>query len=313
MRTFIFVLSISLTHSLAMAQQDFAPLGASWTYNLRNVSIVDAPPDCDDYPCHLTWSSLVVTDQSIISGKQTSTLSLRDERTGAVSPTEIIYHQEGDSIFYLYDQEFYLLYDFSAEDGDTIEITVPNYENESGAASGILDSYPDIYPSQMIVQNIDSVSTSDGMRRVCNYWPVDGTLGLFDVIDGIGSTTALHGFSLTLVSTGCGGSFWCYDNGQTSYTPYGCCEIPPPPINSTSTPDDVTISIYPQPLQNTLTIQTRIDLHGHAYQILDFAGRTVGSGKVVNNKINTFDLSPAVYILRLRLGSEWISKKFVRS
>ena len=56
--------------------------------------------------------------------------------------------------------------------------------------------------------------------------------------------------------------------------------------------------LYPNPSENEINF-SKFDVSNDNYQITDFNGKIVGTGKIYNNKISTVDLEKGIYLLKI--------------
>ncbi|MDF1696280.1 MAG: T9SS type A sorting domain-containing protein [Saprospiraceae bacterium] len=202
----------------------FAPLGAEWKYTYHNFN-KDYPYNCDYNICDQDFGNLTVIDTTQIDGLQVSVLSQGEDY-------EPIYiHSRNDSVFFYALNEFHLLYDFTAEEGDTIDISVPTFYTGPGSYNteyfNVSDSVIDLQVT--VSETFHSPILINGEeRKIFDYESVDHQLNIMipNIIEGIGSGQAFLGSNQAFVQEGCFGFFICYEDENQSYTPYGCCEYP---------------------------------------------------------------------------------------
>lgn len=128
-RVIFFIIICTFTIHLAGAQSgnsdtmEWAPIGAKWWYNYTGAGI------------NQNYVSLESVGDTTVLGKACRKLEIKEFVAEGIKPYYfeiidfeshlIVLHQQGDSIFYLRNNQFELLYDFSMEPGDTIAVTVP--------------------------------------------------------------------------------------------------------------------------------------------------------------------------------------------
>lgn len=78
-------------------------------------------------------------------------------------------------------------------------------------------------------------------------------------------------------------------------------------------PGDVSVTFYPNPVSDKLTIQVRDNLRSPAFLICDQTGRQVRNGKLVTgtNTVNVNDLVPGIYLLNIEADKS-CKYKFVK-
>lgn len=149
----IFLFSISVI----INSMDFAPIGAKWYYS--QAGIIDL----------YTYKTIESVADTIIEGKTCRKLTEISRNGFAPERSNRYMYSKNDSVFEYYNRIFYLLYNFGAKKGDSIQI--------------------DTYPRKMFV---DSTATIDINGHFLKIQYVTCTDGLsFDfggkVIEGIGN------------------------------------------------------------------------------------------------------------------------------
>ncbi len=141
MKTYIiiFLMSIILGMSIKSIGQsndlEWAPIGATWTY---------FSPFFRGGGSLLTLTSLKDT---LIERKICRYISTPNQSV------EIILYEQNDTVFTYQDNQFRILYDFTAQPGDTVEVYAPGEGCEN-------DSYP------IRIDSIDNIQWGDAMYRV---------------------------------------------------------------------------------------------------------------------------------------------------
>jgi hypothetical protein len=210
------------------AQMEYAPYGAFWKYTLHRF-IVDYPYNCEFNICDQGKQRLEVIDTVTIQGKSVSVLQQFWGDSDTSGEPLIYVHANNDSVYFYAQNDFHLLYDFTAKDGDTININVPNFYNGPGSLNATpFQGVDSIYNIDVIEKDRDSVMVSGEMRRVAEYnsFENNSAFTLPRIIDNIGSGSAYFGFNGGFVAEGCYGFFICYEDSNQVYTPFGCCEFP---------------------------------------------------------------------------------------
>ena len=73
------------------------------------------------------------------------------------------------------------------------------------------------------------------------------------------------------------------------------------------------ITIFPNPAQDELKLQSAASLIGHQFIIMDMTGRIVKNGKISETQIDIHDLTPEIYFLRISDGKgAMTTMKFVK-
>ena len=107
------------------AQQEFAPIGAKWQFEEANCTVW-GPGDV------IGTIVVEVMRDSVVLGYDAKVLEINyiNECNGNTEPQTVIVRQSGEQIFHFLNNEFYLLYDFSAQAGDTIWHQTASFEHK---------------------------------------------------------------------------------------------------------------------------------------------------------------------------------------
>jgi hypothetical protein len=84
---------------------------------------------------------------------------------------------------------------------------------------------------------------------------------------------------------------------QLSLAPYLSNYLNSLSLNSIQLPNENAI-LYPNPSENEINF-SKFDLTNNVYQITDFNGKIIRTGKIYNNKISTADLEKGIYLLKI--------------
>jgi hypothetical protein len=110
----------------------------------------------------------------------------------------------------------------------------------------------------------------------------------------------------------------------TIYWPSGIIDnIPNPTINTTlnivegsalNIEDEtlVDVSIYPNPVEAILTIETSADLTNKIATVFDMNGKRVLNQKLTTNTLDVSRLESGIYFLRLESEGRSIKRKFIK-
>jgi hypothetical protein len=74
----------------------------------------------------------------------------------------------------------------------------------------------------------------------------------------------------------------------------------------------VDVSIYPNPVEDILTIKTSADVISKIATVFDINGRRVLSMKLKSNTIDVSSLTGGVYFLRLESEGKIMKRKFIK-
>jgi hypothetical protein len=189
---------------------------------------------------------------------------------------------------FLYRDSVYLLYDFSAQVGDTLFKYNPN--------SNLYYLYTDL-----VVTSIDSVFCHDHYRKRIN--------SNYDAwIEGIGSTTDLFRGIRPVSTCGCGGTtLICFrENAVTYYItpPYIDCYNLAAGLEEDKVYKD-RISVFPNPFSGETNLASELPLKDATLKIYNSLGREVKTITNINGR--------SVAILRDELGSGVYSLRLVQN
>jgi len=214
-----------------VSQSEFAPIGATWKF-LHSSPSGAFQYDCDYNVCQQEKGSFAITGTSLIDGKAVSILQMIDVESNEAIGDSIYLHSNNDKVYFYDEGEFHLLYDFTAEAGDTLLISLPTSYVGFGFYNGSFqDDVDPIIHITVLVEDGGTVLVDGEMREVKDYYGINldedsNSYTLPRIIDGIGSGEAFFGYVGGFLAHGCFGRFLCYEDNNQSYTPFGCCDFP---------------------------------------------------------------------------------------
>ncbi len=272
--------------------QEFAPIGSIWHYTQGTIN-----PDLTSF------KTIESISDTTINGIQCRKM-IEVERY--LDTTNIIYHymhSENDSVFFFAENEFHLLYDFSANTGDTI----------------ILDYFPtyDGSPLKMIIDSTGTIIVNDDERKIQYITCGDGIVIEFGhhVIDGIGNTS----FMFPTLDGTMNGPLRCYQDSIVDlflnpfHPNYGwnhqdCEEI----ITGIEETESIEIiSVFPNPTKSSISIKN-ID-RKTAYKIFNINGKEIKQGVIYkSNEISIKELSKGIYFIELENENILTLKKIIK-
>lgn len=183
----------------SLAQQDFAPVGAKWYYNYW---IGMSPPDAE----YLKYESVKDT---IISGKNCKKIEIIHYKYNGDSTlfgNEYMYNDSG-KVYYYCNNQFYLIYDFTAVTGDTFAI---GYREIDNCIPQTVD---------VIVDSIDIIIVSGvPLKKFYIHYnpePNGGGWYYFPQIEKIGSELLMFGGYSNLLESP--GPMRCYKDSLIDY------------------------------------------------------------------------------------------------
>jgi hypothetical protein len=82
-----------------------------------------------------------------------------------------------------------------------------------------------------------------------------------------------------------------------------------------SIPDEelADVSIYPNPVEEVLTITTAADLTGRIATVFDMNGKRVLNQKLISDQLNVSNLQSGFYFLRIESNGRSIKRKFIKN
>lgn len=304
MRTKTLCLFLSLLCSLiAYTQQatvDWFPVGARWEY--RQTSQFGPPPNC----------TVEVIDTITIQDKTCSILFSNDclfphgDTLATLCP-------DGDKVYWYVQDAFRLLYDFSAEAGDTLKLWIP---------------WGGGYDDTTRLEVVDSVRNIQlGSKTYKSYW-AQGLIsdfwfiGDFPIVEKLGSIYFLlpqnqlierEAFGLLVYRDSCLKiDLDCKRLGgiRCSYTVEEFCDTM---VNSSNVIDEPLFRLYPVPADESVVLENSF----HAvvpYSIYNLKGQLLMEGYLpaLNRlAVPTADLPNGIYFLTGYLSEKIIHYKFI--
>lgn len=309
--TLIFLICISFISQQLQAQNDgveWAPLGATWHYEVR-------------YPFSPVVNCLameVIKDTIIdgitarfIEGKLYQFEKDTIPATDVYDQGNIILHQKGDSIYYYRENKFELLYDFSLEVGDTMDIVTPAPYDLNYVSDTMI---------QMVVDSVGEVVVGNDtlrkqvfrmLRKFDSNYGFGGTH-----IEKIGNLYFLLPVDDLLCDVFCPLPLRCYQDSSLFYKQWEVdCDAT---YLMTSTQNNISlpeIHLYPNPI---FSGSSQFYIEGpdrFTWRLRDIHGRTLyystreSSGK--ETAALPSGLSPGLYLVEIRTGERTYVRKLV--
>jgi hypothetical protein len=273
---FIFLLPF-----LSNAQNDWAPVGAKWTYTIEN-----------EWTGEQTYKVMESVSDTIIDGISCRKLFYNPVLSGCRVLNYVNYvYSDSDKLYFYNDttHQFSVLYDFSLVPGDT-HVVEMLYGNDM----------------TMIVTDTSSVNINGVNLRAYEIQDISTPSSYYfpgKIIERIGSKFFFfpqHG-----ICHGYMGGLRCYsdtaiDLYETGVVPY--CDY----STSINEQDLIDFEIFPNPAHDFLYLKNTTQKLN--YKILDYTGRIILSGKT-EKEINVQTLAPGYY--RVVLEDE-VSRAFIK-
>jgi hypothetical protein len=233
---------------------------------------------------------------------------------------EYIFSTE-DQVYNYHHGQFYLLYDFSLQMGDTVALQLGSNCNLYDQMESSELYLADPLPVNHIVVEKDSVEI-DGKKYL--FMDMDFTpndigypfylfFGNRVIIKGIGSLEFLTGKLTNPIESGFYGPLRCYSDSTVNYT----TDIPCDYLTSAERiTDNTNVYVYPNPVSNQSVICFPNPKNATiSISISDMKGKIVWSTETCNDysTIESENLSKGVYMYRVYNNDSWIgSGKFVK-
>lgn len=276
--TGVFLESPSLKSFMKDVTEPFAETGAIWHYSMAT-----------DNSEVLAYKTISHVSDTLIEDKLCSKMLEQDYEQSLGSQVFHYMYQRNDSVYFYKDGNFYLIYDFGAEAGDTI--TLGYYTTYSGA------------PLKMIINSTETIMVDGMPTRVQHITCGDGIIIEFGdkVIEGIGSTS----FMFPTLDMSKDGPLRCYadDNTATFYNPYyngtlwngeDCTQI----IVSINELPTTRHILFPNPAGESfridgLTVST-------TYKVYSTSGNLIEEGPIAPAaSVDINDFKPGVYFIQV--------------
>ncbi len=300
----ILVLLISVQLEVS-SQKAYAPLNAEWKYEGHSL-------DCTGEHQRYT-----VEMEQIIDGKDCSViygyLWNREDMVWVFKDSLVVWEND-NKVFFLENDSFYLLYDFDAEPGDTINSFDPiNKPLFSYTSSSVGQTIPNLAP--YYVDSVGSIDIEGIIRKTYHTTAIETeSYDCVDkgmIIENIGSTSmGITGYACFSVTVGCFGRIVCYKNADIYYeSGFLSCEF----FTNTRTVVEVTgIDIFPNPVDDILHITNESALRIEQIEIVDMAGQLLLSSQRTD-QVNVQALPPGVYVLKLLAeGKKIVTRRMVK-
>jgi hypothetical protein len=288
MKTRAIILSLLLIPFLIQSQSVWAPSGATWHYSYENFA-------------DRGYVKISYVQDSTVAGKQCKVLEKIRYRYSNISSTYdtatiglAFTYLENDTVYHYHDNQFYILYDFSAQSSDSWQAdTITTAEVDSTGSMQINST------------NFNWLSVSSA----------GGNTFYGKIVERIGCIEN-YMFPEHPADGHEGGTFRCYEDDSISYdiTSSGCDYI----VSMESVESEQSeISVYPNPAENEINIELKTS-EGMSYEIEIYSSfgqrmRTIKTAEQ-NNSIDIRDLSPGIYFVILKDGKKrQYVKKIIKS
>ncbi|MFO7655937.1 MAG: T9SS type A sorting domain-containing protein [Bacteroidales bacterium] len=273
---------------------------------------------------HCTKSEII--GDTVIKGATNKILLYKDCSTNEIIATEYV-HFSNDSIFYFnyYHDAYYLLYDFTAKEGDTVSV----HNNKFKPTNGFQFNYSDsIENFQYVVSKVDSVLISGEWLKRQKTKPINqGDWFFFSAYDtaaynvekigNLGYFFGRYGYITLSESIG---MLRCYSDNIINYKSPNWnkeCDVVSlidnyrlPNINIYPNPSNSLLMVYPNPAKTLLIIESE-NINISQLSVVSVKGDTMIEETGDNiTSINIEGLIPGYYFItcRNRENKFWVSK-----
>lgn len=238
----IFLISLPF---LLTGQKVYAPLGAEWRYEGHSQY-------CSGY-----HQRFVVETEVDVQGRNCSEVRayLWSDGTNSWELQDSVFiWEDAGKVFFLQDSTFFLIYDFTAEAGDTVHVFYP--VNKPLFSTTIID--PGLTEPIALTYTVDEVSETEISGQVRKVFLLTQIMDFTyqvefgAIIEGIGSTSmGIFGEACCYIAKGCFGQIVCYSNDAIDYASgYLNCDF----TSATSEISTSPLVAYPNPASTSLTI-----------------------------------------------------------
>ena len=278
-----------------LGQNEWAPIGAKWYYNY----CIGLSPQYAEYLKYESVNDTLISNQSC---KKIIITHYKYNGDSIIFGYEYMYEDSG-KVFYWNNNQFYLIYDFTASVGDTFQIGYREIE------------CCNILMVNVIVDSIDTVFISGiSLKRFFIHYvpePWGSSWVYYPQIEKIGSELLMFGGYTPIPEHP--GPLRCYKDPYISYTSSywslsDSCDFRVI-SNVNTTINNNAISIFPNLVVDNLTVSAEISDNNMLKMIIvDIVGRIryCQNFNEFNNLIDLTDLSPGIYSVLFNIDNSII-------
>jgi hypothetical protein len=297
LRKYILLLTVSFVWTGLNAQTEFAPTGAEWHYNCcAGGNIIYS---------HLNY--VVSEKDTTFEGNDCRVLRQYYDHSTVAGEKYIIKQEEG-KIYYYYQEQFNLLFDFDAEVDDIIEFTFmyKKYDDNSPLYKDtVLSARYQVESITTNAQNLKTFATKIleedkfagyGMEILPWYYSYTEKIGFHSEFIPLFDNTAhpaVDDFPVLRCYSEAGFSFVSDEWAATSLP----CDYSI--ATGISTPKDENITIYPNPFNDHIVVFTD---KGGNIEITDVSGKVIYYSGLSNgiNKVSTTHFLKGIYFIKIQ-------------
>lgn len=294
--TFLFSVSVLVTNA-----QDFAPQGATWHYS-----------ESFFYPLPYVsyFMKFEVTGDTIIDGQNCSIIHKEGKALCYQRPDNEFVYSSNDTVF-VYDQNdsiFRVLYDFSANAGDSWEYIVDGFDPSTDQDTNVI-----------MVDSTDTIIfNGQSLKRQFVTYQFSSESGSYEypstIIERMGDTKYMFNYYQDLLFTcdmNWSAGLRCYEDSLIGLYETGIadsCEYFEL-YNSVSEHEFSSFSLSPNPAHD----QLKINVHKGVIEmirILDNQGRLILETKEGSIDISQFE--SGIYLVSVQSENRWSQQRFIK-
>lgn len=305
LKVFLYVLIFVAFTNRLFAQEWFEH--AKWVFN-EQVMLVD-------YDAHGTQEYTVIKDTLIAN--ETAKLIQRQVTSyqGTTLNIDTLYvYEKNEKVYYWDGTSFVLMYDFSKNVGDTLDINVD---------LGVCDSVSPVILDSLTLINLDGIELK---KQYCSYTEYKTSAGFenelitFEVTELIGNEQNFIyqpqcGAGEHFVYTG----LRCFENDNvqyvndwwaTHYPNIACDSLINVSLNTVNMLNS-DVSIYPNPTRETIYVSSKnFETNIYKLEVYDLYGKKLLEGSRNTSNINISKLRAGIYLLKIYTDKTnfWVKK-----
>lgn len=288
--------------SVDLTAQEFAPVGAKWTY--ANLSGYNPTIPCDFNGLY----SIEVDSQTTINGKTVNILSHSEY------PEQILIHNDSGRVYFYENDSFYLLMDFTLSVGDTMINRLPsNIEFFNPACNAFYDTSKTIV-SVLIGDTFISIN-GDSLLQL-SFQTAENSAVRYSITERMGY---LYGFlpfpyDFQLLGYCCRDELLCYDDSVIFYErdsiSQDCDYIVNVPELSLR-----EIRVYPNPTTDKLIIDFGGPPKASTMKLFSYSGDLRFQTSLIGSQLHKIDLKDfeiGIYFLYIESGNRYMINKIIK-
>jgi hypothetical protein len=275
---------------------DWAPIGAKWWYKANCFT--------ENYCGYFTLESKRDTIINGISANIIETEIFGGEiwENASWFPDKLIMYSDSNKVYNFFENEFYVLYDFNLQAGDTLTIQDTTKYRGFGDSNTLFQVVVD----SNVVKSINGYS----LRHLYTS-PVElSDLGFRTIIEKIGSLHNLLGESVIISPGGYPGYMRCYKDKEIDFTSEYCELI----SNISKLDKNLNTKCFPNPTQDYLNINSNDKIESISiYNLSGQALINIENKEITNDhKIDIRNLKSGIYYISIKTNKSQFNEKFIK-